>query len=140
MKAQGLCISALGSILIFPTTTLFADRSHPSSSGPGQEVSAWTAPSYSEQSSAVEPVATAVGGLEPPGGAAGANPAGLGNPFNYQTDLITGRFACVVPIVVPPARQGAQPALALTYNSAGGNSWCGVGWTLEVGFIQRDTR
>src|SRR2546423_11703843 len=60
--------------------------------------------------------------------------------LNFQADLFTGRFAYSVPIVVAPARQGAQPALALSYNSAGGNGWCGAGWSLEAGFIQRETR
>ena len=58
--------------------------------------------------------------------------------LNFQADLFTGRFAYSVPIVVAPARQGAEPALALSYNSAGGNGWCGVGWSLEAGFIQRE--
>ncbi len=60
--------------------------------------------------------------------------------LNFQTDLFTGRFGYSYPIVVAPARQGAQPAIALSYNSAGGNGWCGVGWSLETGFIQRATR
>jgi len=60
--------------------------------------------------------------------------------LNFQADLFTGRFAYSVPIVVAPARQGAEPALALSYNSAGGNGWCGVGWSLEAGFIQRESR
>src|SRR5438552_291617 len=51
--------------------------------------------------------------------------------LNFQADLFTGRFAYSVPIVIAPARQGAQPALALAYNSAGGNGWCGVGWSLN---------
>jgi RHS repeat-associated protein len=60
--------------------------------------------------------------------------------FNYQADLFTGRFSYTVPIVVAPGRQGAVPTLALSYNSAGANGWCGVGWGLETGFIQRETR
>src|SRR5262249_4129356 len=39
-----------------------------------------------------------------------------------------------------PGRQGAQPTLGLAYNSAGANGWCGLGWALDVGYIQRDTR
>lgn len=70
--------------------------------------------------------------------APGAEP--FGPKLNYQTDLFTGRFTYAVPIAVAPARQGAEPTLALAYNSSGGNGWCGVGWGLEVGFIQRDTR
>jgi len=73
------------------------------------------------------------------GGGAAGSPTAPGT-LNFQADLFTGRFNYSIPIVVPPARQGAEPKLGLGYNSAGGNSWCGVGWGLEVGFIQRDTR
>ena len=59
---------------------------------------------------------------------------------NFQTDLFTGRFAYSIPIALPPARQGAEPKLALSYNSALGNTWCGVGWGLDTGFIQREGR
>ncbi len=60
--------------------------------------------------------------------------------MNFQADLFTGRFAYSVPIAVAPARQGAEPKIVLGYNSAAGNGWCGVGWTLDMGYIQRDTR
>src|SRR2546430_11622961 len=70
-----------------------------------------------------------------------ASAARSGNErLNFQADLFTGRFAYSVPIVIAPARQGAQPALALVYNSAGGNGWCGAGWSLGAGFIHRGTR
>src|SRR5690242_19321804 len=55
--------------------------------------------------------------------------------LNFQADIFSGRFGYTVPIVVAPARQGAEPKLALTYSSGGGNGWCGVGWGLEVGYI-----
>lgn len=81
------------------------------------------------------------------GGEAGSGAGGFGaaagsplSQFNYQADLFTGRFSYTVPIVVAPGRQGAVPTLALGYNSANGNGWCGVGWGLETGFIQRETR
>ena len=54
--------------------------------------------------------------------------------------MFTGRFGYAFPIVVSPGRQGAQPNLALAYNSGTGNGWCGVGWSLEAGFIQRETK
>ncbi len=73
-----------------------------------------------------------------PGSTIGGQP--ISNPFNFQTDLITGRFTYSIPIAVAPGRQGAQPTLAVVYNSAAGNGWCGVGWNLDIGFIQRDTR
>lgn len=56
---------------------------------------------------------------------------------NFQTDLFTGSFTNEVPIQLPPARQKSEPSVALTYNSARGNGWIGVGWTLDPGYIQR---
>ena len=60
--------------------------------------------------------------------------------MSFQTDLFTGRFTYGIPLSLPPARQGSAPALSLSYSSAGANTWCGVGWNLELGFIQRDNR
>jgi len=57
----------------------------------------------------------------------------------YQTDLFTGAATLSVPIEVPPGRRGIQPSLALGYASGSGNDWVGVGWNLNLGFIQRDT-
>ncbi len=62
-----------------------------------------------------------------------------GQALNFQTDLFTGRLAYQIPIEVPPARQNTQPSVALGYNSGGGNSWCGMGWSLDMGYIERDT-
>ena len=41
---------------------------------------------------------------------------------------------------MPPARGGTQPRVALEYSSANKNGWCGVGWDLDFGYIQRETR
>ncbi len=60
--------------------------------------------------------------------------------LNFQPDLFTGRFTYGVPIEVPPGRQNSQPSIGLQYNSSVGNGWCGVGWKLELGKIERETR
>src|SRR6266566_2982964 len=60
--------------------------------------------------------------------------------LDFHTDLFTGRFNYHIPIVVPPARGSSQPSIALEYNSANKNGWCGVGWDLDLGYIQRETR
>jgi RHS repeat-associated protein len=44
------------------------------------------------------------------------------------------------PIEVPPGRNGVEPKLAFTYDSAAGNGWLGMGWDLHVSSIQIDTR
>ena len=64
----------------------------------------------------------------------------MGNDLNLQIDPFTGNASYSIPIIVPPARQGAEPKISLNYNSGGGNSWCGVGWSLGMGTIQRDTK
>lgn len=58
----------------------------------------------------------------------------------YQTDLFTGRASIGVPIVVSPGRGKVQPEIGLTYTSGMGNSWCGVGWDLNIGSIERSTK
>ena len=45
-----------------------------------------------------------------------------------------------VPIEGAPGRNGSEPHLALTYSSSGENGWCGVGWSLEIGYIERYTK
>lgn len=80
------------------------------------------------------------GGSDPSGAPSSAGSPMGGAAYSAKTDLITGRFSYSVPISIPPGRQGAAPVLGLAYNSAAGNSWCGVGWNLDIGFIQRDTR
>jgi RHS repeat-associated protein len=43
------------------------------------------------------------------------------------------------PLTIPKGR-GIQPQLNLSYDSAGGNGWTGVGWDLSVGDVSLDTR
>ncbi len=64
--------------------------------------------------------------------------AGIGG--SMQPDLFTGTVSTGLPIQVPPARHGIQPALSLMYWSGNGDGWLGPGWKLEVGAIQRQTR
>jgi len=44
------------------------------------------------------------------------------------------------PLELPPGRRGMAPELELTYNSAGGNGWLGLGWELAASSIEVDTR
>jgi RHS repeat-associated protein len=63
----------------------------------------------------------------------------LGNDLaNFSVNPFTGAATYTIPIVIPPARGGSKPSISLNYGG-GGNSWCGVGWSLGMGAIQRDT-
>src|SRR5258708_3379074 len=42
--------------------------------------------------------------------------------------------------MVVRGREGAQSKLQLAYGSGGMNGLCGVGWSLDIGYIERDTR
>jgi RHS repeat-associated protein len=79
-------------------------------------------------------------GAVPPLAGPSGEPIGGAQKLNFHTDLSTGRFGYSVPIKIPPARGNSQPGIALQYGSGNGNGWCGVGWNLEMGFIERDTR
>src|SRR5437867_2890572 len=59
---------------------------------------------------------------------------------SMQPDLFTGTLATSIPIEVPPGRHGIQPGLSLQYWNGSGDGWLGLGWKLEVGAIQRQTR
>jgi len=53
----------------------------------------------------------------------------------------TGSASYIIPIEVPPGRGGiAVPKLEITYNSNQINGWIGVGWDLDIGSIQRNTK
>lgn len=76
----------------------------------------------------------ALKGYLPQGGPIGA---GVKIPL---PDMLTGAFGHAIPLTVPPGRKGMQPSLALNYRSGSGNSWVGVGVSLNPGYIVRSTR
>jgi len=65
---------------------------------------------------------------------------GLPGQMDFQADLFSGRFSYQIPLGLAPGRHDSAPGLALVYNSANADGWCGVGWELDLGYIQRETR
>ena len=59
---------------------------------------------------------------------------------SFQPDLFTGRATTSIPLGVPPGRKGVQPSLALAYASSNRNSWTGMGWSLDVAYIECNTK
>lgn len=55
-------------------------------------------------------------------------------------DMLTGSFSHAIPLTVIPGRKGIQPALGLSYRSSNSNSWVGLGFSLNPGYIVRSTR
>ncbi len=62
---------------------------------------------------------------------------GMGESFSAQ--LSTGIATFGVPFSLPAARGAAQPSLGLSYSSGGGQSVAGMGWSVGVPFIARQT-
>ena len=63
-----------------------------------------------------------------------------GKKAQQKVDLFTGSFAYSVPIACAPARNASEPNLVLAYSSANDNGWCGMGWDLNIGYIERNAR
>ena len=57
-----------------------------------------------------------------------------------HVDPFTGTATTSIPIHVFPGRNAVQPNLQLTYASSNGNGWVGMGWKLELGAIERNSR
>jgi hypothetical protein len=72
-------------------------------------------------------------------GGGGGSLAGVSLPA-LENSLFSGAGVATIPIEVPPGRKDVAPKLALRYNSYQGNGWLGVGWTLDMGSIQRSTK
>jgi RHS repeat-associated protein len=62
---------------------------------------------------------------------------GVGESFS--PDLHTGTGNLSVPIGVPSGRAGVQPGLTLAYSTGQGNGPFGLGWSLSVPGVARDT-
>ena len=58
---------------------------------------------------------------------------------SFSAQLSTGIATFSVPIALPAARGGAQPSLGLSYSSSGGSGVVGMGWSIGVPFIARQT-
>jgi RHS repeat-associated protein len=58
---------------------------------------------------------------------------------SFSAQLSTGIATFNVPIALPQGRGNAQPSLGLSYSSAGGHGVSGVGWSIGVPFIARQT-
>jgi YD repeat-containing protein len=75
-----------------------------------------------------------------PDGSAKTISGEFGSDLNLRVDPFTGGVNYTLPIIVPPGRQGSEPKLNLSYSSGGSRSWCGTGWSIGMGVIQRDGR
>ncbi|MEQ8818920.1 MAG: SpvB/TcaC N-terminal domain-containing protein [Sumerlaeia bacterium] len=62
---------------------------------------------------------------------------GLGESFEPQLNSGTGSYS--VKIAIPPGRAGFAPGMTLAYNTGAGNSEYGIGWSLAIPMIQRQT-
>ncbi|MCL2823878.1 MAG: hypothetical protein FWD57_07805, partial [Polyangiaceae bacterium] len=58
---------------------------------------------------------------------------------SFSTQPSTGVAGFNIPISLPAARGAAQPALGIGYSSASGSGLLGVGWSVGVGSISRQT-
>ncbi|WP_263981374.1 SpvB/TcaC N-terminal domain-containing protein [Streptomyces naphthomycinicus] len=97
--------------------------------------------------------APGTGSAPGPGGAPGGAGPALGQPTlslpkaggalrgmgeKFATNPATGTAGLTVPLAVTPAR-GAEPRLALGYDSGEGNSLFGLGWSLDLPSVSRAT-
>src|SRR3712207_112379 len=62
---------------------------------------------------------------------------GMGEKFSPDPHTGTGNFT--VPISLPPGRNGFQPDLRLVYSTGNGNGPFGLGWSLSVPGVSRQT-
>ena len=69
-----------------------------------------------------------------------ADPASKINIIMPPTANNRGSANLTYPFEMPPARNGMQPQIVLSYNSDGGSGWAGEGWDISIPTITVDTR
>src|ERR1041385_7125278 len=62
---------------------------------------------------------------------------GLGESFEPQ--LNTGTYSVALPLKLPSIRGRVLPEARLAYNTGSGNGPLGIGWRLDVPYVQRQT-
>lgn len=87
------------------------------------------------QENATESNAVKIPGISLPKG--GGALKGIDEKF--EVNAANGTAAFNIPLPVTPGRNGFSPALTLNYNSGGGNSPYGLGWSINFPSIQRKT-
>ncbi|MBF0490288.1 MAG: VCBS repeat-containing protein, partial [Candidatus Omnitrophica bacterium] len=80
----------------------------------------------------------------PKAASAGVAASGVGanvQASSVQVEPFTGSANLSIPISVPPGRGGIQPNIAVSYSSSNRQlGIAGVGWSLDLGSIQRSTK
>jgi YD repeat-containing protein len=69
-----------------------------------------------------------------------ASPADGVNLIEPPEGVQSGDAQLDLRIEVPPGRRGMEPDLSLNYDSGGGNSWLGLGWSLPLPEVAIDDR
>ena len=57
----------------------------------------------------------------------------------FEVNAVDGTSSFSMSLPITPGRNGFRPSLSLTYNSGAGNSPFGLGWNVDLPFIQRRT-
>jgi RHS repeat-associated protein len=64
----------------------------------------------------------------------------LGQPRSIQVAKPFGMLTDSIPIIVPPGRRDVEPHMQLTYSSGGENGILGLGWDLNLGYVELNRR
>ncbi len=134
--------------MVKPRTTPKAESSQSSSDAVKQEQSTNKAPETSTNPEAVKSETLSnpidLSNQNSPPSPRGSSSSGISanvQAASVQVDSFMGSANLGILIQVPPGRGGIQPNVALSYSSSNrGLSLAGVGWSLDLGSIQRSTK